>query len=335
MGAKKDAEPRGKSRVVLHDDDGDDDDMTMVTDRALISWPIVGATEGECDVLTLVKGPDRGRTFILAETVNRIGRSPQCELQIDDESISRVHAVLKGGAGSWDVEDLGSRNGTFVGGERIRHHKLEMGDTLQLGPRVQFRIGRIPAQQAELIRELYESSIRDSLTGANNRRHFDERLRGDVSFGIRHGTDLTILLIDIDHFKRVNDTYGHAVGDQVLQAVAKAIRNGIRTEDVLARYGGEEFVVIAPGIAVDGARALGERVRALVEGSRFSADTSAEIAITISIGVSTLVSSMRPTDPQKLLRDADDKLYVAKATGRNRVVGPWSEEARTPARHGP
>jgi len=115
------------------------------------------------------------------------------------------------------VEDLGSRNGTFVAGKRVTRGKLDHDVWLQFGPRVSFRFSLTDVREERLLRKLYESSTRDALTGAYNRLHFEERLRAEVAYAIRHRTPASLLLIDLDHFKRVNDTYGHPTGDEVLR----------------------------------------------------------------------------------------------------------------------
>ncbi len=315
-GSKKATDP-----PTVHRDD-EDDSMTIITDRSLISWPVASPDRESCDVLTVVAGPERGRSFNLTETHYRVGRGAACEIRVEDDSMSRVHALLSRGAnGEWVLEDAGARNGTFVGGRQVTRSTLEQGDVIQLGFRTAFRFAKLPTSQAALVRELYESSVRDPLTGVSNRRHFDERLRAAVSFGVRHKTDLVLLMLDLDHFKRVNDTLGHPAGDQVLKSVSRVARGAIRTEDVLGRYGGEEFTVLAPGIDVKGGAALGERLRALVEGTSVPWEGKA-VRVTVSIGVATLATSGRTPDAQRLLRDADACLYQAKAQGRNRVVAP-------------
>ncbi|PKN39706.1 MAG: GGDEF domain-containing protein, partial [Deltaproteobacteria bacterium HGW-Deltaproteobacteria-20] len=307
--------------VVLHSDD-DEESTTIITDRSLVSWPIAASDRETCDVLTVVSGPDRGGTFNLREPHYRVGRGSTCQIRVKDDSMSRVHALLSRGTdGGWVLVDAGSKNGSFVEGRQVAQWPLNEGDVVQLGFRTAFRFARLPSSQAALVGELYESSVRDPLTGASNRRHFDERLRAAVSFGVRHKTDLVLMMLDLDHFKRVNDTLGHPAGDRVLKHVSGVLRGAIRTEDVLGRYGGEEFTVLAPGIDVKGGAALGERLRALVEGTSVPWEEEA-VRVTVSIGVATLATSGRTPDGQRLFRDADACLYRAKAQGRNRVVAP-------------
>ena len=155
--------------------------------------------------------------------------------------------------GKYFVEDLGSRNGTFLQGKRITRAEIRDDDWVQLGARVAFRFTLTDSRQEGLLRKLYESSTRDALTGAYNRRHFDDRLRAEIAFAVRHATDCALILLDLDHFKRVNDTYGHPAGDEILRHLAGVANRALRTEDVFARFGGEEFAVILRGASTRGA----------------------------------------------------------------------------------
>ncbi len=168
-----------------------------------------------------------------------------------------------------------------------------------------------------LNQELEQLSITDSLTQVFNRRFFIERLRQEVKRVNRYGSSLSLLMIDIDHFKSVNDTFGHLAGDAVLSGVAELIREKLRETDILARYGGEEFMLIATPMERDGGVALGERIRALIEGHRFTHD-GRSISVTVSIGVSSWKPAMKD-DFEELIRLADGALYGAKEEGRNRV----------------
>lgn len=154
----------------------------------------------------------------------------------------------------------------------------------------------------------------DGLTGLWNRRHFDECLAEQIAFAARHELPLSCLLLDIDHFKMINDRYGHPFGDEVLKSVAGTLNDVIRTEDLLCRYGGEEFAVIAPSTPISGAIMLGERIRQTVA-SRPLMDKGSRISVTVSVGVAQWQHSARIT----LVESADHALYQAKRDGRNRV----------------
>ena len=317
MGSSKDNQR--ESLPVFYTDDEDSGSETVVTDRSKFSWSAALRDE-RCDVLTIVRGPETGRVVELVGRALRVGRAPSCEIRIDDNSVSRVHVLLSKEEGRWVLEDPGSSNGTFLAGERVQRRMVEDGDVFQLGPRVMLRFNRESRAQAQMMRQLYESSVKDPLTGVSNRRHLDARLQEEMSFAARHGTDLAVLIIDVDHFKRVNDTHGHDAGDVVLKQLARSMRAQIRAEDFLARYGGEEFMILARGIGLKDALAFGGRLCSVVES--LSIKTSEQrIGITVSIGVSTLGACGRSLEPRALIKAADENLYRAKQAGRNRVVG--------------
>jgi diguanylate cyclase (GGDEF)-like protein len=167
-----------------------------------------------------------------------------------------------------------------------------------------------------LNQELEQISITDGLTQVYNRRYFMERLRQEVKRVSRYGPPASLLMLDIDHFKNVNDTYGHQAGDVVLSNVAGLIRDKLRETDLFARYGGEEFILLATGTEKAGAFILAERLRKLIEGAVFTHGNS-RIAVTISIGIGTWDSSINE-DFEELIRRADAALYRAKEQGRNR-----------------
>jgi diguanylate cyclase (GGDEF)-like protein len=166
---------------------------------------------------------------------------------------------------------------------------------------------------------MYEMTVRDPLTSLHNRRHLDERLKGEFAFAARHKTALTVFVIDVDHFKKVNDTYGHPAGDEVLRAMATVLLKMVRTEDVVARFGGEEFVVLARGIDDLGTEVFGQRLRAGVEALRVPWE-GRELRLTVSIGVGHCDAMREYASPEALVAAADGALYRAKHGGRNQVV---------------
>ncbi|MEO8540593.1 MAG: GGDEF domain-containing protein [bacterium] len=181
---------------------------------------------------------------------------------------------------------------------------------------------------AERDRLTVEAST-DGLTGLANRRHLEEYLTEQFRISSRYGTPLSVVMLDIDHFKAVNDTYGHPVGDQVLRNVAKVLTQTAREADLCARYGGEEFVVVLPATPMEGALELAERVRASVEATVMIAEGK-KISVTISAGVNAYRKDGQAT-PDWLIKEADMALYDAKRAGRNRIqqfaeapASPWS-----------
>jgi diguanylate cyclase (GGDEF)-like protein len=273
-----------------------------------------------CDrgTLTMVTGSEAGSVHRLG-TSTVLGRSLDCEVRIFDVGVSRRHAmILQQGDMDYTVQDLGSRNGSTVRGRPITKCRLTDGDRIGVGP-VFFRFALTDETEELALKRRYESSIVDGLTGAMNRKHFDDRLIGELAFAKRHKSEVALLILDVDHFKDVNDRLGHPAGDAILRQLASAIRQALRVEDIFARYGGEEFAIIARGIDRMGAVAFAERVRSLVASTKFLHEEM-PIPITISIGVATL-SDCRDASVDQLITLADSRLYVAKASGRNCARG--------------
>lgn len=177
---------------------------------------------------------------------------------------------------------------------------------------------RLEAALVAQTRTLYEASVRDPLTHLYNRRHLAERLAQELAFAVRHVTPLSIVLLDIDHFKRINDDLGHAGGDEVLVAVSGRLSASGRREDIVARHGGEEFAILLRGLDIEGARTVAERMRVAVDRSAFKVGEHAR-RVAISAGCASLACCGDPT-VDALLAAADSRLYAAKHAGRNRVV---------------
>lgn len=164
--------------------------------------------------------------------------------------------------------------------------------------------------------DLEESSQRDALTGVYNRRYFDEQITQEVLIARRHNRPLALAMMDVDHFKNVNDTHGHGVGDQVLKALTSKLNSMLRGSDSLCRYGGEEFGLILPQISLEHAGGLLERLCKAVAATVIETDTGAQVSVTISVGVAPLRDGMTPGS---LVKIADDLLYQSKNGGRDRV----------------
>lgn len=181
---------------------------------------------------------------------------------------------------------------------------------------------------------LESENITDPLTKVYNRRYLDRRLDVEVARAKRYSLELSILMLDIDHFKRVNDTYGHPAGDTTLSALSSLVKNDLRELEVVARYGGEEFLVICTNTAIGGAVLVAERLRRLVEShlieiaDSYGTNKNIQISISVSIGAASLSASV--DSKEKLLRAADKALYRAKEEGRNRVIAASTEINETP-----
>lgn len=187
------------------------------------------------------------------------------------------------------------------------------------------RLARSRQRLATLNRELDRLARVDSLTGVRNRRDVEEKLSAAVSAAWRHGSPLAVLLIDIDHFKQVNDTFGHQAGDLVLTSAAGTIQTSLRNEDSVGRWGGEEFLAVLPDTDVDGALAVAERLR--VDIADHTSHTDLPCRITVTIGVATLGSE----GIDELITQADAALYAGKANGRNTVEFLASQSIARPA----
>jgi len=266
--------------------------------------------------LVVIYGMDLGRKHDLNRLETVVGRSSKADIQVDQESVSRNHAALTNKAGQISIRDMGSTNGTYVNDELVTgDFQLRNGDLVKIG-RTIFKFiggGNIEAAYHD---EIYKLTTMDGLTQISNRRFFEEALEREISRCNRYGREMSLVLIDIDHFKQINDNYGHLAGDTVLKALASTIKNRIRREDVFARYGGEEFALLLPEVDLKGAAAMAEKARKLVEAQKFEFDNQ-RIPVTISAGVAALTGTQR--EPADVVRAADAKLYESKSTGRNKV----------------
>ncbi|MGO8992014.1 MAG: GGDEF domain-containing protein [Polyangiaceae bacterium] len=292
--------------------------VTRPTETSLAAHPAVAQRDRA--ILTVLTGLNAGQVFTLDSDETSIGRGREAGVRIDDVGMSRAHSrIVRTLDGKFVVEDLGSTNGTFVAGSKVERAELHTGDRLQVGPNVVLRFAILDAAEEQLAHQLYEASTKDGLTKVYNRKYFVERMAAEVAYAHRHKSQLSVILFDLDHFKKVNDTHGHLAGDVVLRVVAAQVQKTIRTEDVLARYGGEEFAILVRGIAHPNSARFGERVRKAVE--RLSIPwEQLQIKATISIGVSSLSELPETATGDVLLHLADERLYKAKSSGRNRVA---------------
>jgi diguanylate cyclase (GGDEF)-like protein len=187
---------------------------------------------------------------------------------------------------------------------------------------------RAGAELKEANRKLQELSVTDALTGLSNRRHFDRLLASEWSRAARRGSPFTVLMVDVDHFKRFNDRYGHLAGDDCLARIAGVLKSFTRRSgDVAARYGGEEFAIVYSDMPPDVAARMAESVRQGVEGLGIPHEDSPFGRVTLSVGVATMAAS-RDTGAEAVLKRADEALYEAKASGRNAMgVAKYADPA--------
>jgi diguanylate cyclase (GGDEF)-like protein len=215
------------------------------------------------------------------------------------------------------VEDLGSTNGSYVNDNPVTKAPLRDGDFLKIGAAI-FKFLTGANVEVSYHEEIYRMTIVDALTGTHNKRYFIEFLDREMARCARYGRPLSLVMFDIDHFKKINDQHGHLTGDHVLKEIAKRLHARIRREELLARYGGEEFAAVLPETGKEGALEFGEQIRQLVAREPFEFEGDS-LPVTISVGVATLDGE--PLDAPSFIRVADENLYKAKRGGRNKVVG--------------
>jgi diguanylate cyclase (GGDEF)-like protein len=293
------------------------EEKTRVT--AIVQKPIAeGPKGGDCLVVIYTKEPTLlGKRFVLDTSPMRVGRGAENHIVLDGDSVSRRHTHLEQRSAVWFAVDDNSTNGTYVNDEQIvREQSLTNGDRIKVGPTI-FKYLSGQDVEAQYHEEIYRMTIIDGLTQAHVKRFLLEALEKEIIRARRHTRELSFLMFDIDHFKKINDVHGHLAGDFVLKELARIVQGRIRRDEVFARYGGEEFAIVLPETNLEGAKALADGLREKVEQSRFVFQNES-ISVTISIGVAMLGEADRTS--QDLIKHADQKLYEAKRGGRNKVI---------------
>lgn len=251
-----------------------------------------------------------------------IGRDAGCSVQVDDVGLSRVHARVVLFGGQCALCDLGSRNGIVINDTRLQSGEispLRQGDVIRMGAHTTLRLSLVDEAEEQGLKQAYEASVRDWLTDLYNRRFFRKLLSREWECFQRNGQHLCVALLDLDHFKRVNDTLGHAAGDDVLRGVAGALQGGVRGYDAVARHGGEEFAVLFRGAELRTAELATARLVAAISRLRI-AHEGAQIQITASAGVACSSELGTSAQVEQLVDAADERLFAAKRAGRNQVV---------------
>ncbi len=269
--------------------------------------------------LTVLTGHGLGQLVVLDDTHLVVGRGEEADLRVEDESLSRRHARFALIHGTWFLEDLRSTNGTFLNGRKVADvERIGDGARIQLGEETLLRFTLQDEREFQAARRLFESSVRDPLTGCFNRHYLDECLPIEHAYAKRHDVPMSVLFMDVDHFKDINDRFGHATGDDVLREVGAYLRRAVRTEDTVVRYGGEELLILVRHSNALAVKQMAERLRAGVERLAVAADKEL-VRVTVTIGVATLSGSSDETSIEELLARADSALYRGKERGRNRV----------------
>jgi two-component system cell cycle response regulator len=289
-------------------------DETRVTKISSIKE--LAPVESECCIVQ-IHGPELGKKYTLQEHEFTIGREEGNHIVVDLDNVSRRHATIIRRQGRMFVKDLGSTNGTYLNDAEVTQETpLRSGDLIKVGGSIfKFLTGdNVELQYHETI---YTLTIVDGLTGVNNKRYFLEYLEREMGRCHRYGRPLTLMMFDIDFFKKINDVHGHLAGDYVLRELAQTVKRMVRKEQCFARYGGEEFALVVPEDGLEKARIFAEKIRRTIEEKQFSFENQ-DIPVTLSIGVADMTPDM--VDPLQFIKVADANLYKAKKAGRNRVV---------------
>ena len=284
--------------------------------------PIVGGeiSTRRQPALIVMSGPTAGQTVLLENRpLWKLGRSTESDIVLQDASVSRSHAqIQKQPKDLWELVDLNSSNGTFVNGEKIDRRVLKPDDKIQFGSNTIVKFVMQDDSEAALQSELYESATKDSLTQLYSKRYFVEHLDVEFNFHRRTKKPLSLVMADIDFFKKINDSFGHLAGDYVLKETGRIIMNVLRKGDIAGRYGGEEIVFLLRETPLPGARIFAERLRELVAHHHFFYEGK-KIQVTLSLGIATATQG-NFNKPEELIAQADEFLYQAKKAGRNRSM---------------
>ena len=291
--------------------------VTRVTSIAGLTPPL--GSKVAC--LVQIYGPMLGKKFVLEKEEMNIGRGENCEIVLELDNVSRRHCSLLLRSDSVCLRDNGSTNGTYLNNVEVRGETpLRSGDLIKVGSAI-FKFlfgGELGSIEAQYHEEIYRLTIIDGLTQVFNKRYLLEFLDREMARCLRHQRDLSLVLFDIDHFKHINDTFGHLAGDYVLRELAQALKTRIRKEECFARYGGEEFALVLPETGHGNTVFLADKLRKIVEQHPFVFEGK-RIPVTFSAGVADLEAAH--DSALAFIKAADARLYDAKHRGRNQVVG--------------
>lgn len=295
----------------------DDNATLVITDIKAALAAADKEAESKPACLLVVGGELNGTIFDLEDGQTIVGRNPDCTIPLEFQGISRKHFQIVVQNDVATVSDMGSSNGTFVNNQKIEGEVvLNKADMVKIGS---VALKFLPKGDTERLTydKLQEDANTDGLTKCYNKMYFNNKLDLEVKKSKVTGQPLSLIIFDLDHFKHLNDNYGHDAGDYVLKEKAELLRdNGIRKGDVFARYGGEEFVVLLPNTNLKQAFEIAERLRKLVESHEFVYEGK-RLPVTASIGVADYRQGVNTgTD---LFKRADSAVYKSKEGGRNQV----------------
>jgi two-component system, cell cycle response regulator len=265
-------------------------------------------------LLLVLSGTRLGHRVVLGDAAVDVGRGSGAGLILDADSVSRKHARLERFGGGHKLVDLGSTNGTYVNGVRVKEQILKDGDRIGIGKALLKYIagGNIEGAYHEEVQRLMRF---DPLTNVFNKRHFDESLRLSVFRAAGGERLLSLIVFDLDHFKKVNDTHGHMAGDAVLCGASTAVQSILAPTELLGRVGGEEFAVLCEDADIKLARERGEAIRRAISREPYAFEDK-KLSVTVSVGVAQLAAG---EEAEGLFERADSQLYAAKAAGRDCV----------------
>ncbi|MGQ9618986.1 MAG: diguanylate cyclase [Candidatus Aminicenantia bacterium] len=271
--------------------------------------------------LIVLKGTDRdfGREFCIEREKVTIGRGIDVDFQLWDSKVSRNHLAIyfitdENGEKKILYEDLMSTNGTYVNDKFSRKGELKRGDRIRIGDTI-LKFEVMDELEQEFSKRLYKMAVTDSLTGLYNKEYFYDELRRQFHIAIRYGRELSLIMLDIDNFKNINDNYGHIAGDEALRNVAYAILEAVRFQDIISRFGGDEFCVLLPETSISGARFLGYRIKRAIEKLSIPSDKGS-FKVSVSMGIVSTKGVMNFID---FIKKVDDALLEVKKSERSRI----------------
>lgn len=297
-----------------------DSQLIDLSKTATIDDKTLVRNEDRHPYLVIYIGNNSGCRHKINSGLTTIGRSPEADISIEDDRISRIHCVIERMGQMITIKDKGSTNGTYVDAQKISRARLLPGVPIQLGHSIMKVEYKTEAEIRSEKRLLQRASL-DALTGVFNRHHFNKLASMEMAYASRHKLPIGVVLMDIDNFKQVNDTYGHQSGDLVLAQLANTVIENKRAEDLFGRYGGDEFIILPRGeINKESMQVHCERIRKAIAGFEFCFE---DICIRITLSLGFHLTKAESGDAETMLSDligkADQALYLAKERGRNRT----------------
>ena len=309
---------------------GDDPESTSITSKtsSVAVNEALAQREARTAYLVVLAGSNVGETHRLEGGDLVMGRGMNANIRLRDDGVSRRHAKLLVRDGEIVVEDLGSANGTIVNGALVTRRALADGDKIRLGTGTILRFGYHDQVEERFQQQMYDAALRDGLTHAFNKRYFLDRLESEFAFAKRHASTLSVLMFDVDHFKRVNDTHGHLAGDVVLVRLAEIARGCIRSEDVLARWGGEEFVILCRGIPLANAAVQAAALPLTITGSHALIAEALPAGLSKAVGLQWLAQHLGVAAADVLaVGDNDNDVEMLRWAGVGVAMGNSSAAA--------